>query len=646
MKRKVTTFTALKRRVLALVLGGWMLFSVLLTWAVAQDMYNQLDAQLDYLSVAIGHSIDNEALPGAQEKAMYENLSYPYAFLKFDQLLPVVHPHTPNGWSSDDWIYGKWDLFYGFEATVVYLDKAGDPILPTGDSLFFEYVTKEMWDNSREEEAAGYAYVDLSALEGGSDIVDGWRDWDPDHVQLSFWYDIVRMRGYFEGIEFKPVQIDGARYNNPFAWGTQIIHRDNEFGFSHQDQLGNIEWSSMYSGSAPAGQKLETIYCFEPMGHTEKKAVSVNGKKFSSLEALAQEPENWVYEKDSLWESVLITWRDQPELEEVSWMVTVVRFWPLQYAVARLWRVYLVSLALAVGVIVLLLMNLRRELTQPLEQLSMKLSGLSVMRPDWVEYDSRWQEPYDLERKTVDLQQQLQESQAEIRQLQTALEYAKDAESYRRRMISGLTHELKTPLAVIHSYAEGLQEGIAEEKKEQYLGVILEESEKMDAMVLQMLDLSRLEAGKVKLSNDRFSLAALTRSVFDRMMPLAQEKGLTVRFTMPNECQLTADEGRIAQVVTNLASNAIKYTPEGGTVSVIVYRKGERNVLCVENTCERLSTEALEKVFDSFYRGDAARTTEGTGLGLAIVKAIVEQHGGTCTAFNTPTGVQFQVILP
>ena len=75
MKRKVTTFTALKRRVLALVLGFWMLFSVLLTWAVAQDMYNQLDAQLDYLSVAIGHSIDNEALPGAQEKAMYENQS-------------------------------------------------------------------------------------------------------------------------------------------------------------------------------------------------------------------------------------------------------------------------------------------------------------------------------------------------------------------------------------------------------------------------------------------------------------------------------------------------------------------------------------------------------------------------------------------
>ena len=645
MKKKVETYTALKRRILALVLGGWMLFSVLLTWAVAQDMYNQLDAQLDYLSVAIGHSIDNEALPGAQEKAMYENLSYPYAFLKFDQLLPIVHPHTPNGVSSSDWLYGKWELYYGFDASVVYFDEEGKPIFPTGTSVFFEYVTQKEWDNSKEEETVGYAFVDMSVLEGGEEILSGWRHSYPRMDRVWWFVDVVRMRGYFDGVEFKPIGIALGNYDNP--WSMQTIHRDNEFGFSNQDRRGNIKWNNVYSDTTPQEEKLVTIYCFNAFGHSPSaEPVTVNGKTFDSLEALAQEPENWVYEKDSLWESVLITWRGRPELEEVSWMVTVVRFWPLGYAVARLWRVYLVSLGLAVGVILLLLKNIRRELTQPLEQLSMKLSGLSVMRPDWVEYDSRWQEPYDLERKAVDLQQQLQEAKAETRQLQTALEYAKNAEAYRRRMISGLTHELKTPLAVIHSYAEGLQEGIAQEKKEQYLGVILEESEKMDAMVLQMLDLSRLEAGKVKLSNDRFSLAALTRSVFDRLMPLAEEKGLTVRFTMPNACELTADEARITQVVTNLASNAIKYTPEGGTVSVIVYRKGKENLLCVENTCERLSEEALEKVFDSFYRGDAARTTEGTGLGLAIVKAIVEQHGGSCRVFNTPSGVQFQVSLP
>ena len=644
MKKKVETYTALKRRILALVLGGWMLFSVLLTWAVAQDMYNQLDAQLDYLSVAIGHLTKAEDVPGKQEKAMYENLSYPYDFLKFDQLLPIVHPHTPNGVSSSDWLYGKWELYYGFDASVVYFDEEGKPIFPTGTSVFFEYVTQKEWDNSKEEETVGYAFVDMSALEDGEEIYSEWHHSYP-HFERVWWFvDVVRMRGYFDGVEFKPIGIALGNYDNP--WSMQTIHRNNEFGFSNQDRRGNIKWNNVYSDPTPREEELVTIYCFNAFGNKPKAGVTVNGKKFSSLEELSLEPDSWRYEKKSLWESVLVTQRSCPELEGVSLMETVVRCRPLGYAVARLWRVYLVSLGLAVGVILLLLKNIRRELTQPLEQLSMKLSGLSVMRPDWVEYDSRWQEPYDLERKAVDLQQQLQEAKAETRQLQTALEYAKNAEAYRRRMISGLTHELKTPLAVIHSYAEGLQEGIAQEKTGQYLDVILEESEKMDAMVLQMLDLSRLEAGKVKLSNDRFSLAALTRSVFDRMQPLAAEKGLTVHFTMPNACELTADESRITQVITNLASNAIKYTPEGGTVSVIVYRKGERNVLCVENTCERLSTEALEKVFDSFYRGDAARTTEGTGLGLAIVKAIVEQHGGSCRVFNTPSGVQFQVSLP
>lgn len=644
MKCKVTTFDALKRRVMALTLGFWLLLMVLLTWAVAQDMYNQLDAQLKYASMAVGHS-QRDTLPGAREKAMFENLSYPYFLLRFHQLLPIVHPHTPNGVGSNDWLYGKWELFYGYEATVVYLDEEGQPALPTGDILFFEYVTQKQWDNSQEEETVGYGYVDLSALEGGSEIADNWFRSSPSSSYMWLWIDLVRMRGYFDGTEFIPVGIAWGRYDNP--WSTQTIHRDNEFGFSNQDRRGNIEWTNVYSDPTPTEQKLVTIYCFELRGCNRKeKAVTVEGKTFSSLGELGKDPESYRYEKESLLESVLVTHRVCPELEGISSMVTVVRFWPLGYAVARLWRVYVISLALAAVLIWLLMKNLKRELTQPLEQLSMKLSGLSVMRPDWVEYDSRWQEPYDLERKTVDLQQQLQESQAEIRQLQTALEYAKDAESYRRRMISGLTHELKTPLAVIHSYAEGLQEGIAQEKKEQYLGVILEESEKMDAMVLQMLDLSRLEAGKVKLAADSFSLAALTRAVFDKMQPLAEAKGLTVRFTVPNECRLTADEGRITQVVTNLASNAIKYTPEGGEISVIVYRKNDTNILCVENTCERLSDEALSKVFDSFYRGDAARTTEGTGLGLAIVKAIVEQHGGSCRAFNTPTGVQFQVILP
>ena len=131
-------------------------------------------------------------------------------------------------------------------------------------------------------------------------------------------------------------------------------------------------------------------------------------------------------------------------------------------------------------------------------------------------------------------------------------------------MTSDIAHELKTPLAVIHSYAEGLKEHIAEEKRDKYIDVILSEVTRTDRMVLEMLDLSRLEAGKVKLSRDDFSLLALTHAVFEKQEMAAQAKELNIRFDFPDDFTVTADEGRIAQVIENFATNAVKYTPAGG----------------------------------------------------------------------------------
>jgi signal transduction histidine kinase len=213
-------------------------------------------------------------------------------------------------------------------------------------------------------------------------------------------------------------------------------------------------------------------------------------------------------------------------------------------------------------------------------------------------------------------------------------------------MISNITHELKTPLAVIHSYAEGLQEGIAGEHQDRYLDVILEETDQMDGMVLEMLDLSRLEAGKVRLASDRFSLLELTKAVFDKLDPLMQEKKLKVEFLWPQDFQITADEARLAQVVTNLATNAIKYSPEGGMINVQIFQHNGRCHFTIENQSEPIPEENLKKLWDSFYRTDASRTEKGTGLGLTITKTIVELHGGTCAARNTPNGVQFEFELP
>ena len=176
----------------------------------------------------------------------------------------------------------------------------------------------------------------------------------------------------------------------------------------------------------------------------------------------------------------------------------------------------------------------------------------------------------------------------------------------------------------------------------------------MDGMVLEMLDLSRLGAGKVRLATDRFSLLELTKRVVDKMKLLVEEKELSIEYVQANDCEITADESRIAQAVTNLVSNAIKYSPRGSTLKIGVTRVKEKAMFSIENESEPLSEEVLAKIWDSFYRADASWTEKGTGLGLSITKAIIELHGGTCHVSNTITrrendtitGVEFKFYLP
>ena len=271
-----------------------------------------------------------------------------------------------------------------------------------------------------------------------------------------------------------------------------------------------------------------------------------------------------------------------------------------------------------------------------------------IYRPE--DFSPGWQESAALIQNYSLTQDKLRMRQNEINRLNTALEYAKDAEQNRRQMTSNVAHELKTPLAVIHSYAEGLKEHIAEDKRDKYIDVILSETEHLDDMVLELLDLSRLEAGKVKLSLDSVSLPDLTRSVFERLERAAQAKELNIAFDLPEACTIQADEARIKQVIENFASNAVKYTPVGGSIRVTVTKQEYRTrpaatTFAIENDSSSLSDEALNKVWETFYRTDDARSGGGTGLGLAIAKNIVELHGGTCAVRNTETGVEFKFTI-
>ena len=639
-------FPTMARRITALVFTLWLLAMGLLTWAEAVHMQVQVAQNLRDMVSGGDRIIPNgddlpADLPGSMEVGMIENLGDPYLWLYsfVEPLLPTTVEF--NGVGSDDWMWGRWDLYFGFEAAAAYhQDEA--LLMDSGDYMTFTYTTQENW-MGEELEAMGRGYVDLDALTTTdfSDFVDTWPMGDFGVFML---WDAVRMTGYFDGGRFHPMTM---------GWG------DTAYGspvslpqMSKLDRGGKLVWNPILTEPAVTDRELVTIYAWDFSGiRHDAGPVTVDGVYYDSLEALASgDRENWGrYDSSSLLESVFIA-RDTKSDQYGEYTYTVaVRCWPLQYAALRLIPSYLVTLAVTALLLWLLLWSIRRNLTRPLVELGDKICRNAPINPG-----AAWAEPRALEEYYGTSRQALHEADTRIAQLDTALAYARTAEESRRQLVSNITHELKTPLAVIHSYAEGLQAGIAEEKRERYLAVILEEAERMDAMVLQMLDLSRLEAGRVRLGSDTFSLLALARSVAEKLTPLAAEKEQVFRWNLAQDFSVTADEARMEQVLTNLMGNAVKYAPAGGKIEIQVFAHDGAAHFRIENPAPHLPAEALEKVWDSFYRADPSRSEPGTGLGLTIVRTIVELHRGTCSVRNTTirengesrTGVEFGFQIP
>lgn len=239
-------------------------------------------------------------------------------------------------------------------------------------------------------------------------------------------------------------------------------------------------------------------------------------------------------------------------------------------------------------------------------------------------------------------QQEVRAYQDEITRQTQALEYAQNAEKSRREMTSAIAHELKTPIAILSSYAEALQENIDAEKQEHYLSVIRDETGKMDRMVLELLDLSRLEAGKYKLQREQFDLEELSQKIIEPLMPQIEKKNIVLTWQV-GQSMVNADRCRLGQVIENFMTNAIRHTPEGGK---IVLRIGmDRETFSVENQGKHIPSEQLSKVWETFWQGDASRNERGSGLGLAICRTIVSLHGGSCKVENTNAGVKFSISL-
>lgn len=627
-RTKLAATTAIMWRISALVLGLWAVAMSYLTVVLAQDMYDHYDSHIARYTAreTFGQTGDPVAL---ERELMLLHAAAFDSFAAHELEMPLYQ----NPYEDEPTMKRilKGDLLY--DVAMVFYDGQSHSVIDPQDYCTVTYMDEAEWFGGCEV-AERHTYIDLT--EG--DLIPS--SGSGTAVYLNH-FDGNRLTGYFEGDRFVVTDIDYLNIQYP-----GLLPKDLTLG--QADSQGHLKWHEAYEGSVETDRELVRIYTDEILSYGRlEQSVTSNGQTFGSMGELASqylrkaEPLG----QESLWHAVILRTGHYTDVDgQVSRYVAAISCWPLYSTVLRLQWFYVLTLLPLVVILLLLRRRLRRELGDPMEQMLRYAKKGFAPLPDTIE--SWWQEPYELEQWYVQTQRQTHELRQETRQLRAALDYAKNAEESRKKMISGLTHELKTPLAVIHSYCEGLEEGIAAEKQGQYLQVIREEAQRMDGMVLQMLDLSRLEAGKVRLQSDRFSLLSMARSVFGDLGILLEKKGLTLHEGLVEDFQITADEGRIGQVVRNLAANAVKYTPEGGQIHYDVYRHKDRTVFAIENQCKPLPEEALSQVWDSFYRVSASRTEEGTGLGLTIVKTIVELHGGSCEVLNTQDGVRFQFQLP
>ena len=233
--------------------------------------------------------------------------------------------------------------------------------------------------------------------------------------------------------------------------------------------------------------------------------------------------------------------------------------------------------------------------------------------------------------------------------LQKDIEQKEKLEQMRNDFLGNVSHELKTPLALIQGYAEGLKDGVTSdpESMDFYCDVIIDEASKMNNMVRNLLTLNQREFGDEDITFERFDLTAVIRGVIQSMDIMAQQGNATVNFRRDEPVYVWADEFKVEQVIRNYMSNAFHHLNGEKIVEVKIYMEESRAKVTVFNTGSPIPEEDLNHIWDKFYKVDKAHTREygGNGIGLSIVKAIMESFHQEYGVKNYENGVEFWFTL-
>ena len=316
-------------------------------------------------------------------------------------------------------------------------------------------------------------------------------------------------------------------------------------------------------------------------------------------------------------------------------------------------RFYLYIGIIMVLVSAVVILALTRRIVKPLQE----LAGISEKMAN-LDFDARYEsggedEIGELGQNFNKMSDKLETTISELKSANARLE--KDIaektqiDEMRKEFLSNVSHELKTPIALIQGYAEGLKDNIQDdpESREFYCDVIMDESARMNELVKKLLSLNHLEFGHEQLTMERFDLAELIRGILQSSHILIEQKQAKILFHQPTPVYVWGDEFKIEEVVTNYLTNALNHLEDEHVIEITCREEKDVVVTTVFNTGKPIPEDELDKIWIKFYKVDKARTREygGSGIGLSIVKAIMDAHQQRCWAKNYENGVAFCFTL-
>jgi len=309
------------------------------------------------------------------------------------------------------------------------------------------------------------------------------------------------------------------------------------------------------------------------------------------------------------------------------------------------------SYMIVAGILISLIFvwGISKKISNPIQELT-KLSSRMADLDFEAKFTSRVQNEIgelgkNFNQMSGTLERTISELKTANNELKNDIEQKTQIDEMRKEFLSNVSHELKTPIALIQGYAEGLKECINddEQSREFYCDVIMDEASKMNNMVKKLLTLNQLESGADIVSMERFDLTELVTGVIQSAGILAQQKGVSILCEAKEPVYVWGDEFKVEEVATNYISNALNHVQENGKIEVTLCRNENKVRVSVFNTGKQIPEESLDKIWIKFYKVDKARTREygGSGIGLSIVKAIMESMNQEYGVYNTPDGVCF-----